>query len=325
MELSTTSTFITAIGYRALRNNSTGFRNTAIGSNALENNTTGYANSAVGYYALQSNTTGRNNTAFGDAALGKLTEGSRNTAVGFYALTDNTTGINNTAFGSTSLSQLKTGNYNTAVGGGALNTNIAGNNNTGIGYYADLTTDGINNAIVIGYNAKVASSNTVAIGNADVSKWVFGISNTTNSGYALQVGSTTNNGNGAFLTNGGVWTNASSRDFKEGFEDVDGVSLLNKIDSLNITKWRYKGTNELHIGPIAEEFKQLFQLGVQDDDKHISTIDASGVALKAVQVLRRELAEKEKEIRDLKQQVNSLKSLEEKMKILEKRLANIKE
>jgi hypothetical protein len=102
------------------------------------------------------------------------------------------------------------------------------------------------------------------------------------------VGNTTADGNGAYLSTGGTWTNGSSRDFKEDFEELNGEEILNKIDNLSVTKWKYKGTSETHIGPIAEEFKAQFNLGVKEDDKHISTIDASGVALKAIQELRKE-------------------------------------
>jgi hypothetical protein len=116
-------------------------------------------------------------------------------------------------------------------------------------------------------------------------KWAFGRPTTS---YALQVGNTTSDGNGAYLSTGGTWTNGSSRDFKEDFEELNGEEILNKIDKLSVTKWKYKGTNETHIGPIAEEFKEQFNLGVKEDDKHISTIDASGIALKAIQMLRKE-------------------------------------
>jgi hypothetical protein len=68
---------------------------------------------------------------------------------------------------------------------------------------------------------------------------------------------------------------------------------------LNIQKWKYKGTDETHIGPIAEEFKELFELGVKNDKEHISTIDASGVALKAIQALM-------EEVRVLKEKISEL-------------------
>ena len=101
---------------------------------------------------------------------------------------------------------------------------------------------------------------------------------------------------------------------------MNGEDILNKIDKLSVTKWKYKGTNETHIGPIAEEFKALFNLGVKDDDKHISTIDASGVALKAIQILRienKELKMKNVEIEtkyeSQEQRIKALESLIKKL------------
>ena len=53
-----------------------------------------------------------------------------------------------------------------------------------------------------------------------------------------------------------------------------------------ITQWRYIGTNEYHIGPMAQDFKAAFNLGT--DDKSISTIDPGGVTLAAIQQLIKE-------------------------------------
>jgi hypothetical protein len=71
------------------------------------------------------------------------------------------------------------------------------------------------------------------------------------------------------------------------------------VAQLNVQKWKYKGTDETHIGPIAEEFKELFEVGVKGDKEHISTIDASGVALKAIQALIEEIKELKLKIKEL--------------------------
>ena len=57
--------FSTALGDRALFNNTTGNFNTATGALALQNNTTGTRNTATGALALVNNTTGTANTATG--------------------------------------------------------------------------------------------------------------------------------------------------------------------------------------------------------------------------------------------------------------------
>lgn len=66
--------------------------NTAIGDKALYNNTTGYQNTANGHGALYSNTTGNQNTANGYGALYGNTTGVYNTANGNEALYSNSTG-----------------------------------------------------------------------------------------------------------------------------------------------------------------------------------------------------------------------------------------
>ena len=53
--------------------------------------------------------------------------------------------------------------------------------------------------------------------------------------------------------------------------------------------------------------------GVGDDDKHIYTVDASGVALVAIQELYRQLKEKSAENAALKQRIDSLEERLEKL------------
>lgn len=60
----------TAIGSKAMLNNTIGMPNTAVGSNALLNINSGKRNTASGFDSLQSTTTGYDNTATGDSALG---------------------------------------------------------------------------------------------------------------------------------------------------------------------------------------------------------------------------------------------------------------
>jgi len=91
--------------------------------------------------------------------------------------------------------------------------------------------------------------------------------------------------NSAKLTQGGVWTNASSRAIKTDFADLDLRAVLEKLATMPITQWRYKVEPDgvRHIGPIAETFRETFGLG--EDDATIGTVDADGVALAAIQGL----------------------------------------
>ncbi len=288
LENNTTGYNNLALGIQSLYYNTTGFQNTAIGENALNANTTGHENLAVGPYSLFQNITGSENIAIGRGALWASQSASSNTSIGWRTMEQFTTGRQNLAIGQFAMRTYLNGIANTAIGSSALENIPGGDFNTAIGFSAGGNNGGIvvNYSTAIGTYATVTTSNTMVFGAENyTTKWAFGRPTTS---YALQVGNTTADGNGAYLSTGGTWTNGSSRDFKEDFEELNDEEILNKIDNLSVTKWKYKGTNETHIGPIAEEFKEQFNLGVSNDNKHISTIDASGVALKAIQVLRKE-------------------------------------
>ncbi|MEO5571928.1 MAG: tail fiber domain-containing protein [Bacteroidia bacterium] len=80
----------TAVGYQALFSNQptanvNGVRNTAVGFSALRSNTTGYANTSLGDSSAFFNTIGRQVTAIGAGALRANTTGISNTAVGYHA------------------------------------------------------------------------------------------------------------------------------------------------------------------------------------------------------------------------------------------------
>jgi len=79
----------------------------------------------------------------------------------------------------------------------------------------------------------------------------------------FQVGNSSLNGNGAYLSVTGVWTDASSRTFKDAFTTEDKLDLLGKVLALPVTTWFYKGNHDegRHIGPMAEDFAQAFGLG----------------------------------------------------------------
>ena len=185
----------TAHGESALINNTTGSSNVAVGTAALNSSTDrselvaigSYAlywngtnvsstfhaieNTAIGYRALYDNSNGSYNSAVGFNALASNNVGKNNTASGRKSLEDNTIGDDNTAVGSASLQKNISGSGNTAIGSMALASNTSGSYNTAIGYGADFPwTAGLTNTGAFGYNAKAFSSNTIKIGNADITQ-----------------------------------------------------------------------------------------------------------------------------------------------------------
>ena len=63
----------------------------------------------------------------------------------------------------------------------------------------------------------------------------------------------------------------SDRNLKENLRSVEGIDILNKLDSLDISSWRYVGDSTNHIGPMSQEFYAAFGLG--STDKGICVLD----------------------------------------------------
>jgi hypothetical protein len=87
---------------------------------------------------------------------------------------------------------------------------------------------------------------------------------------------------------GGSWSSLSDRAAKRGFAPVDRSQLLERLDRVPITRWGYRAqARSIHdLGPTAQDFYAAF--GIGEDNRHITTVDADGVALAAIQGLYRE-------------------------------------
>ena len=261
----TQGTFNNAIGDQALLNNTTGSENTANGSFALSASTDSSFNTAIGTFALANNSGDENtgvgvdvlfnntaggNTGIGARALRQNTTGFQNVAVGHGALTTNVEGSFNTALGKSTLA-LNTGDGNTACGNVALFDNV-GNNNTALGNIAgsNLTTG--DNNIDIGYNVGgvAGESNTIRIGNSDITAtFITGISGATASGGAQ-----------VFVnSNGKLGTSTSSARFKEDIKPMGKASEA--ILALKPVSFRYKKEIDAQsipqFGLVAEEVEKV--------------------------------------------------------------------
>jgi hypothetical protein len=110
---------------------------------------------------------------------------------------------------------------------------------------------------------------------------------------------------------GGSWSSISDRDLKEHFELVDPKAVVDAVASIPIGTWNYTSQDATirHMGPMAQDFYAAFRIG--EDDRHITTIDADGVALAAIQGLKQMVQEKEDEIEDLRKETRELRGLVE--------------
>ncbi len=112
---------------------------------------------------------------------------------------------------------------------------------------------------------------------------------------------------------GNSWSAISDRALKENFIRVDSARVLEKLARVPITRWNLKSQDPSirHIGAMAQDFYAAF--GVGESERHISTSDADGVALAAIQGLYEIVKEKEGEIDALQTRVAALEDSVRKM------------
>jgi len=101
--------------------------------------------------------------------------------------------------------------------------------------------------------------------------------------------------NNAYVNGALVLT--SDRNAKENFQPVDPRAVLEKVAALPLQEWNYRAdaAQTKHLGPMAQDFHAAFGLN-GDDDKHIATVDADGVALAAIQGLNQKMEAKTREL-----------------------------
>ena len=138
------------------------------------------------------------------------------------------------------------------------------------------------------------------------------------------------NGN-LIIPNGTVtatnYVTSSSKALKEDFSEVDQNLIMSKLDQLKLTKWRYKDPEVKghHIGPMAEEFYKLFELG--PDNKHVVATDMASIALVAAKRLNMQTKTLEVDNQTLRFELNAMKdqnhSLKQRLASLEKLVMNI--
>lgn len=264
--------------------------NLAIGARAGNTITTGYANTAFGFEAMRGLTTGHSNVAIGYQAMLFAATGatqSQHTVVGYKANAKGTSGSQSVAIGAEASAGI---NRSVAIGAQA---NATGAESVAIGFGASAVA----NSVAIGSNVSATANNSMVLGGSNINSWRFGRSDNPGN-HALIVGTNNTNGNGAHLTAGGVWTNASDVNLKEDITPLNPHDIMQKVLKLPVTRWRYKGTAEYHVGPMAQDFFATF--GVGTDDKSISSIDPSGVNILALQALYEKLQALETKVANLK-------------------------
>ncbi|NMB71467.1 MAG: hypothetical protein GYA22_04890 [Bacteroidales bacterium] len=109
----------------------------------------------------------------------------------------------------------------------------------------------------------------------------------------------------------GTITQSSDRNLKNNFLPINGFEILQRIEKLPIFQWNYMTDDPSikHIGPVAQDFHSLFEVG--NDDKSVAIIDLTGISLAGIKELIRQNREMREELEQLKQIVNNLKERSE--------------
>jgi hypothetical protein len=179
--------------------------------------------------------------------------------------------------------------FDAAVGGGFGNT-ASGQAATVPGGKSNVA-DGFA-SLAAGYRAKANAGGSMAFSDSTEADLANDSANSFIVGFTGGIGMWTNKAKTTgcqIIAGGGSWICTSSRDEKTDFTDLDPRTMLERVLDLPITQWRYRGeaSGVRHVGPMAQDFHAAFGLG--PDDQSIGVLDASGVALAAIQGLNAKL------------------------------------
>jgi hypothetical protein len=106
---------------------------------------------------------------------------------------------------------------------------------------------------------------------------------------------------GARVTTGGVWTNASSREYKENIHDLTTTEAVDTLARLDPVKYNYKvDAEDKHVGFIAEDVPELV---ATKDRKGLSPMDIVAVLTKVVQEQQKTISELSEKMADLQREM----------------------
>jgi hypothetical protein len=280
------------IGRNALVNNNNGYNNLAIGNTALYTNVGGYNNVGIGNESQYQNLWGWGNVSLGVASLNQNVTGNFNTAVGHsagYFLTSSY----NTAFGHNALDGQADGGGNTGVGvnAGGVPWNQRTYNSTFLGYNAKAQS-GLDNVIVIGYNAYTNEHHTIQLGDNRIVK---------------------------LKTSGTIWSNGSQLTsdlrLKTNIQPLpNSLELIMKLNPVHYAKKNsiestdYSKTEN---GFIAQELQKVLPYLVNEgtDKDKILSVDYNSI----IPVLTKGIQEQQLLINAQQKQIDEMKLILEKL------------
>ena len=183
---------------------------------------------------------------------------------------------------------------NTNYGDGSLQKNTTGSQNTAIGYGSRIDGN-YTNASAIGYGAGVFASNTVVLGDANITH----------------------------VYSRGAYSSSSDKRIKKNIEPI--TYGLNTILKLRPVKFTFTQNNQMQIGFIAQEIKQVMPevvSGIEGDlDKgEILSVSYPNIVAALTKALQEEDAKNEQLKKELKIQKDEIKILKKKIELVFKKL-----
>jgi hypothetical protein len=114
-------------------------------------------------------------------------------------------------------------------------------------------------------------------------------------------------GSGAYVSTGGVWTDASSREYKENIKDLTVEEAIGALEGLNPVKYNYKmDKGDKHVGFIGEDVPELI---ATKDRKGLSPMDMVAVLTKVVREQRKAISELSEKVDTLQKEMNKVKRM----------------
>jgi len=278
-----------------------GIYSTVFGKNTYGD--TAYFNPTTPYAAISSFAIGRNcrvaqmSVAIGDSAIANY---YRNLAIGKNVVSTSFSsglamGNNVYVTGATAWAAghnlTATGHFSTALG-----TNASTNGRPGSFVYGDLsTTDTVKNTANHQFMVRAAGG------------YIFYSSGDLSMGVEL-------------LPGAGSWSMISDRNKKKNFVLLNPLDYKLNFKQLDVLGWNYIGVSDFHIGPMAQDFYDIF--GVGEAPIYINMIDSDGVTFlgikklteqleqlsnpQEIESLKKDLEQEKKELLDIERRIEEL-------------------
>ncbi len=268
----------------------------------------GSFDSCTGNYSVargrNSKASGIGSLAFGDTVqstgLASYTMGVKSKSSGKYAYS---LGYYNLSSGNYSYT-LGKNNVSSGYASYAIGDSCISNSAYSFALGKFVSNNGYSGAFVLGDNNSTNRLNASA-NNSFNSRF--------SGGYNLYSNATMSSGV-QLAAGGGSWSSVSDRNKKENFKLLDYDSILMNVLKVPVLEWNYiSQSNKIrHIGPMAQDFYNVFKVG--ESDTTITTIDIDGVNFAAIKALYYYINKCEKKIEEFEARIINLETKNETIK-----------